>query len=85
MKDRVEPVEGGPTGDGKRTTITLSVEMEDAERLLQAFKDGKFSEFGVIDCKVIPEESPAKPEKKWGTGELGKRTAKGDGTPPLPS
>lgn len=83
MNDRVEPVEVGPTDDGKRTTITLSVEMEDAERLLQAFKDGKFSGFGVIDC-MIAEESPAKPEKKWGTGELGKRTTKGDGTPPIP-
>ena len=39
MKDHVEPVEVGPTDDGKHTKIVLSVTKEAAERLLKEFKD----------------------------------------------
>ena len=77
MNNRVKPVEGGPISDGRRITITLSLETDDVPRFLETFRDGKLSGLGVIDCQVTPEQLPANSKKRWCTGELGKRTCVG--------
>ena len=58
--------------------LTLSMNQDDAERLMQAFKDGKLAELGVLDIKF-----PEAIEKKWtGTESQRRDKPKQDDVPP---
>lgn len=59
--------------------LTLSMHEEDAEKLMQAFKDGKLAELGVLDIKF-----PEALEKKWtGTESQRRDRPKQNDVPPL--
>lgn len=61
--------------------VTLSMSPEDAQRLLQAFKDGKLAELGVTDA-ILAESGPfTGSQKKW-TGAETDRHPKQDDLPP---
>lgn len=62
----------------KRTTLTVSVAPEDAERLREAFAAGKLADLGVIDIQLIGDGQ----QKQWGLAEVVRRDKpKGDRTP----
>jgi hypothetical protein len=72
------------TAKGKGTIITLSMSPEDAERLKQAFAEGRLKELGITEIEFPPEE-PEPGKKQWRQDERRKRRkTKGDDTPPLP-
>ena len=45
--------------------LTISISPEDSERLMQAFKDGKLAELGILDVKPGKPGLPDATEKKW--------------------
>jgi hypothetical protein len=52
--------------------IGVKIHREDYERLMQAFKDGKLADLGIIDIVRITPEKPDGTEGQW-TGTEGKR------------
>ena len=42
-----------------KTKLTLQMSAEDAERLIQAFNDGKLAELGVLSVEVLSEAQGA--------------------------
>jgi len=59
-----------------RIELTISLKPEDAERLIQAFNEGKLAELGVLD--IIQVTKPGTSEvtgKSWASAEGEKREA----------
>ena len=66
----------------EKLVITASLSRRDAQRLQQAFDEGRLEQFGLTDLII----SDSQPEvEKWAKGERRKRNKpRDDGTPPLP-
>lgn len=64
---------------GDKLIITASLSRRDAQRLQQAFDEGRLKQFGLTDLII----TDAQPElEKWAKGERHKRSKpRGDGTP----
>jgi hypothetical protein len=65
LLDRRQGMESKLTRKGKKTLITLSVDEEASQRILDAFKKGEFAKFGVIEIK--------EQDTRWADGETEKR------------
>jgi hypothetical protein len=65
MDFKLERVDPDGTGN---TRLTLSASPEDAERFLQAFKDGKLADMGIFDVQ-IPNSEQVRPEDKMKVDE----------------
>ena len=51
--------------------ITLGMSPEDAERFMQAFKDGKLAEFNLLEVKLAEPEAHEAPAKSVSVAEVG--------------
>jgi hypothetical protein len=63
--------------------LTVTISPEDGERLMQAFKEGKLTELGILDVKVNEPQSREPSEQKWtGTESERRKTPNIDDVPP---
>ena len=73
----------------KKLIVTASLSLRDAQRVQQAFDEGRLADLGITSISFSPSIEPLKdaaPEKKdWAKGERRKKQKpRDDGTPPLP-
>jgi hypothetical protein len=80
----MEPNGVKPAKEGT-VRVILSMDKDDAQRMQEAFAEGRLTEFGVKAVNVEPAQDAIEPGKQWGPREITKRSAPPNGeTPPRP-
>ncbi len=53
--------------------VKVMVHKDDVERLMQAFKEGKLADLGIVEVKLAEAEKAGRHQGAWSSGESNRR------------